>query len=417
MTDLWDLPAGWRWATMGEVAKVVGGSTPKTGEPSYWNGEIPWITPDDLSGYDPKYIERGRRSITQAGYDSCSTQMVPGGTVLFTSRAPIGYVAIARSAVCTNQGFKSFVTGPTVVPDYLYWYLKAVPDLTRSFASGTTFLELSAKAAARLPVPVPPLGEQRAIVGKIEELLARLDEGARGMAVIQRRLQAYLGSFLSAVCGGQVVVSSPREWTETTYGELVDIITSGSRGWRKYLGAGQARFVLTADVQDGSVDLENSVRIDPPLGREADRTRIRLNDILVTIVGNVGRVALVRDDRGDAYVSQSVALTRPGRSVEPAFLELWLRSPTHGQAFFRSKQYGVGRGHLLLSHLREMPVRVPPRDVQLRMIEMADRRASELGAINGVLESATKRATSLRRKVLSSAFRGALPLDLGAMVT
>ena len=101
-----DLPDGWIEAPLGDVCAVVSGSTPKSTEAAFWNGDIPWITPDDLSRNKEKYIGIGRRSISQAGLESCSARMVPAGTVLYTSRAPIGYVAIAERSVCTNQGFK-----------------------------------------------------------------------------------------------------------------------------------------------------------------------------------------------------------------------------------------------------------------------------------------------------------------------
>ena len=90
-----------------EIGKVISGATPKTAFAENYGGDIPWITPADLSGNSEKYISHGARNITAKGYDSCSTQMMPAGTVLFSSRAPIGYVAIARNPICTNQGFKS----------------------------------------------------------------------------------------------------------------------------------------------------------------------------------------------------------------------------------------------------------------------------------------------------------------------
>lgn len=141
---------------MGDVATVKAGSTPKTTVPSYWGGEISWITPKDLSGHAGKYIEEGARNITSAGLDSCSAQLLPKDTVLFSSRAPIGYVAIAARQLATNQGFKNFVPGPDVSAHYLYWYLRASKSLAVSMSSGTTFSELSAAAAAKIPIPVAP---------------------------------------------------------------------------------------------------------------------------------------------------------------------------------------------------------------------------------------------------------------------
>src|SRR5690606_22888347 len=150
---------------------------PKTGiAVNFEGGDIAWLTPADLSGYTNKYLGRGARYITKAGLESCSTRLVPKGTVLFTSRAPIGYVAIASTEVCTNQGFKSFVPDTTdVTSDYLYWWLKGAKAMAEAVASGTTFLELSTVKARKLPIPVAPLPQQQRIVEAIELQLGRLD--------------------------------------------------------------------------------------------------------------------------------------------------------------------------------------------------------------------------------------------------
>ena len=99
----------WKEYKLGEIGTVVGGATPSTKDPMNYDGDISWITPKDLSGYESMYIDRGERMITQQGYNSCSCKMLPKGSVLFSSRAPIGYVAIAANDLCTNQGFKSVI--------------------------------------------------------------------------------------------------------------------------------------------------------------------------------------------------------------------------------------------------------------------------------------------------------------------
>ena len=106
-----------------DIGDIVSGATPKTTVAENFGGAIPWLTPADLSGYTQKYISRGKRNLTQLGYDSCSTQIMPSGTVLFSSRAPIGYTAIAKNPICTNQGFKSIVPKPFVNSEFLYYQL------------------------------------------------------------------------------------------------------------------------------------------------------------------------------------------------------------------------------------------------------------------------------------------------------
>ena len=121
------IPLSWVNTTMGKISTVIGGGTPSTKQSdNYEGGTIPWLTPIDLSEYTDKRISHGRKFITEKGLATSSAQMMPTGTVLYTSRAPIGYVAIANNPICTNQGFKSFVLPDGIFPDYVYWYLKGI---------------------------------------------------------------------------------------------------------------------------------------------------------------------------------------------------------------------------------------------------------------------------------------------------
>lgn len=202
----WEIPESWTWVSAGDVSTVVGGGTPPTNEPkNYEGGEIPWITPADLSGYSDKFISRGARNITQTGLDNSGARLMPAGTVLFSSRAPIGYVAIAANEISTNQGFKSFVLPTGILPSYWYWYLKGAKHLAIELASGTTFLEISGKSAAQVPVPLAPEAEQRRIVDSIEALVADLDAAVAALRRVQANLKRYRGSVLKAACEGRLV--------------------------------------------------------------------------------------------------------------------------------------------------------------------------------------------------------------------
>ena len=197
---------GWAWSTMGQIAQIVGGGTPSTLNPlNFEGGYIPWITPADLTGYTQKQISHGARCITQLGLNSSGARMLPEGTVLFSSRAPIGYVAVAKNSLCTNQGFKSFILGAGIEPDYIYYFLKSAKDTATSLASGTTFLEISGAKAATIPLPIPPLLEQRRIVAEIERQFSLLDAGVANLKRVQANLKRYRASVLQAACEGRLV--------------------------------------------------------------------------------------------------------------------------------------------------------------------------------------------------------------------
>ena len=152
---------------LGQLGEVVGGATPSTKNPDYWNGDIPWLSPKDLTGYKFRYISRGEKNITEEGFNSCSTKMLPEGSVLFSSRAPIGYCAIAANPVCTNQGFKSIVPNENVDPEFLYYLLCANRDLISVSGSGTTFPEVSGRAMRQIEVLIPEDSNEQEAIARI----------------------------------------------------------------------------------------------------------------------------------------------------------------------------------------------------------------------------------------------------------
>jgi type I restriction enzyme S subunit len=172
-----DIPKGWEWVRLGEVGQIVGGGTPKTSVKEYWEGgTIPWLTPADLSNYKDKYISTGKRSITPLGLKESSAQLMPKGTVLFSSRAPIGYTVIAKNEISTNQGFKSCVPFIIEMNEYLYYYLVYSAKIINENASVTTFKEVSGAEVSNLILPLPPLTEQKRIVEKVDMIMNMLDE-------------------------------------------------------------------------------------------------------------------------------------------------------------------------------------------------------------------------------------------------
>ena len=164
----------WIKCKISDLGTVVGGATPSTKNPAnYENGTIPWITPKDLSGFSGRFIKRGERNITEFGLNSCSTQLLPKNSVLFSSRAPIGYIAIAENAVCTNQGFKSVVPNQNTDYMFLYYLLLYNKESIEYMGSGTTFKEVSGTTMKNIDVYVPEdIEEQR----KIAHILSRIDE-------------------------------------------------------------------------------------------------------------------------------------------------------------------------------------------------------------------------------------------------
>ena len=155
--DKQNLPTGWRLATLEDLGEIVGGATPSTNNPDYWcdNG-IAWLSPADLSKQSTKFIAKGAKGLTELGFNSCSTKMLPKGSILFSSRAPIGLMAITTKNLCTNQGFKSIIPKDSIGLEYVYYYLLSIKDKIADENTGSTFDEVSGQAMKNYSAIIPP---------------------------------------------------------------------------------------------------------------------------------------------------------------------------------------------------------------------------------------------------------------------
>ena len=171
-----NIPSSWNWVRLNSLGEIVGGGTPKTTVDEYWNdGDIPWLTPADMKFVEGKYVRFGKRNITNVGLEKSSAKLIPKNSIIYSSRAPIGYIAIAKNELCTNQGFKSLVPYDKEIVDYIYYCLIALTKDIQSRASGTTFKEISGTKFGETLIPLPPLNEQKRIISRIEKLITELN--------------------------------------------------------------------------------------------------------------------------------------------------------------------------------------------------------------------------------------------------
>ncbi|MDF9392113.1 MULTISPECIES: restriction endonuclease subunit S [Methylococcus] len=185
----------WIETTIGDIADVYGGSTPSTRDPENFDGDVPWLTPKDLSVPHPRYVRRGERNLSQKGLRSCSAQLLPTNTVLLSSRAPIGYVAIAANPIATNQGFRSLLVKPEHDHEFVYYWLVANVEELERHASGSTFKEISGTSLKRIRVRIPARREdQRAIA----HILGTLDDKIENLRRQNETLEAMARALFKA---------------------------------------------------------------------------------------------------------------------------------------------------------------------------------------------------------------------------
>ena len=197
-----EIPVGWEVKQICDIAKIFNGSTPSTTEEGNYGGEIVWITPKDLSDQNCKFVYQGARNITQAGYDSCSTTMVPKGTVVMSSRAPIGLLSIAQCDLCTNQGFKNMVPNDMTDSKYLYYTIQQHIPQIQNLGTGTTFKEVSKDELGRFAILYPP----KKLIATFEEKVAPIFDVQFNKVKEISRLTALRDKLLPLLMNGQVVV-------------------------------------------------------------------------------------------------------------------------------------------------------------------------------------------------------------------
>ena len=209
------VPNGWKECRLEEVAKIVGGGTPKTDVDEYWNGDIPWITPKDLSNFSGRYISKGERNISEKGLVNSSAKLLPPGTILLTSRAPVGYLAIAENEITTNQGFRSLVPLNNIDNIFLFYLLKNNIEYLKSQATGTTFGELAGSVLKSLVFLFPPLPEQRAIASVLSSLDDKID--------LLHRENKTLEAMAETLFRQWFVEEAKDEWEEVPLSEVTKI--------------------------------------------------------------------------------------------------------------------------------------------------------------------------------------------------
>ena len=362
----------WKPHKLSEIGSVVGGATPSTTVDAYYNGDIPWLTPKDLSDFHERYIERGERNITKSGLNSCSAQLLPAGSVLFSSRAPIGYVAIAKNPIATNQGFKSIIPNPEKVDSlFLYYLLRYNKDNIEAMVSGTTFKEVSGATMKNIEVYLPEdLDEQRRIAGILGSLDDKIELNRRINANLEAQAQALFRSWFvdfEPFRDGPFVDSElgkiPQGWKVGTINEIIQILSGYAFKSDTFTEAGPYRLITIKNVQDGSLNIDGAAYLSEIPDKMPQHCYLAIGDILLSLTGNVGRVCIV--DRDGLLLNQRVAKLQPKDKRNTFFTYALFRQDSFKQYLI---QIAKGTAQLTLSPVETSDTKIllPNQDILLQ---------------------------------------------------
>ncbi len=355
-----------------EIAEVVGGGTPSTNNESYWGGDIPWISPADLTGYKSVYISNGEKFITLEGIKKSGAQKLPAGTVLFSSRAPIGYIAIAKDEIYTNQGFKSLICKPQVINNlYLYYYLKLNLDYVKNFASGSTFPELSAGRIKNIKITFcKSLDTQQKIASILSAYDSLIENNQKRIKILEQMAEnLYKEWFVRFRFPGyenaEFEDGIPKGWKKIALDSALSKITTGLNPRKNFeLGHGENYYVTIKNLGDNTLYLDEKCDKvdDEAITKINKRSDLQIGDILFSGIGTIGRTYLIDIPTKNWNVSESVFTLRANHLVSKEYLYMLLLSDDL-QNFCQLHSQGVAQMGIRMAELKSYRFALPCKEI------------------------------------------------------
>ena len=342
---------------LGDICEIVSGSTPKTDIEEYWNGDIKWITPAELD--DESYIVSDTsRKITELAVKKTGLSSLPEGTVILSSRAPIGKVAIAGCEMYCNQGFKNLICSEKIYNRYLFWFLKGNTEYLNSLGRGATFKEISKKIVSDIEINVPEMNQQKKAVLNIEQLSKII--GLRKSEI--DKLDALIRARFVEMFGGMVL--NTNVWDKYQLGDLCDV-RDGTHDSPQYYNEGYP-LVTSKNVSGGNINLKDCNLIcEDDYQKINQRSKVDYGDILMPMIGMVGNPVIVDLDPQFAIKNVALIKFRKESKVLNSFVKVLLESDYFDNSVI-SKVRGGTQKFISLSDIRKLEICLPPIEVQKR---------------------------------------------------
>lgn len=415
----------WKEYKVEEFAEVIGGGTPSTKNSDYFGGSIPWLTPRDLTNYEKRYITNGERNITNEGLRNSSAKLIPKHSILLTSRAPIGYLAIASNEVTTNQGFKSLVVNPDIANyKFVFYLVKANIERIKSFGTGTTFAEISASVVKNLKFNLPDLPTQTSIA----EILSSLDDKIELNNKINQQLENLAQTLFKQwfidfefpnengepykSSGGEMIDSElgeiPKGWEVKKLGELVKKSNTGADAIKRAPIVNEDTGIRCVRVGDMTnkrpFDEWGFCKITP---QDYKRYKLEINDIVVTRTATLGINTIIRNEIKGVYNNGLIRLKIDENKIIPLLAYCFLQSDAYKIWIERISGDSSTRPNMQINYLLDFPMYQCPMTIQTKFINQASLIFENLE--NNILEN--KELIQLRDTLLPKLISGELEVS------
>jgi len=396
---------GWEVKTIGETTTIYNGGTPKSDQAEYWHGDVFWITPKDMGKLESIYVSDTSRKISQAGLQKSSAKLIPENSIILSTRAPIGHLAINKVAMATNQGCRGLVPKSNLDTKFLLYFLKLNIQLLNELGTGTTFKELSTNSLAGVKIPIPPLAEQNRIVGLLDEAFEGCDRAIRNTEKNLANARELFKSYLNAI-----FTQKGNGWVDAVIENHINFIDYRGRTPNKTEEG--MRLITAKNVKMGFLRTEPQEFVDSAIYDDwMTRGIPKKGDVLFTTEAPMGNVAQLDTDEKVVFAQRVIIMQPDSKFINSNFLKFLLLSNIIQQ---RIKDKGTGatvqgiKASLLKKILISYPSEITiQKDIVLKL-ETLENETQRLEAIYHQKLAALK---ELKQSILQKAFTGELTAD------
>lgn len=401
----------WEIKVIGEVSKIINGGTPKTSVKEYWEGDINWITPKDLGKLKGVYVSETPRKISKLGLQKSSARLFKENSIILSTRAPIGHLAINQVPMSTNQGCRGIVPNSNLNVNYLFYFLKLNIKLLNDLGTGTTFKELSTKALSSIKIPIPPLAEQKQIVAILDQAFEAIDQAKANIEKNIVNAKELFQSKLNAIFSHPSIGSGRLNegWEEKTLEEL-GTLTSSKRIYKKEYVSEGIPFYRSKEIKelahDKDISLELFITKERYYEIKAQFGIPQEGDILLTAVGTIGEMYVVKKNEPDFYFKDGNIMWLKNFSTLNSYYLKYallcfveqLKAMSHGSAY----------SALTIEKLKKYMISVPNLSKQESIVKNLD---AVLKYHRELIKNYTMKLTALeelKKSILEKAFSGEL---------
>lgn len=412
-TEIGLIPEDWEVKSLGEVATIVGGGTPSTLNSAYWNGDIQWFTPAELSD-SKKYVSKSERTITERGLKESSAKLLPKGTVLLTTRASIGITAILENPASTNQGFQSLIAKNNCCSEFLYYVIPLIKDEMLSRASGSTFAEISAKKLSTITFQLPPLPEQQRIAKALSDVDALISTTEK---LIQKKKNIKQGAMQNLLTGKKRLPGFakstnykqtelgpiPEDWEVKNLGEIAETFTGLTYSLENVYEHGTL-VLRSSNIKNEQLCFEDNVFVQMSI---PERAFVKENDILICVRNGskalIGKSAIITKAAVGMAFGAFMTVLRSSIINQNYLLYIW-------QSDFVQKQVtdnlGATINQITNADFKKFNVIISPdKEEQTAIANVLSSMDKEIETLNAKLEKYRNLKTAMMQQLLTGKIR------------